>query len=66
MEAHEYWYYFGRCNPKPVQIKKGHLPNYPHKKFMTEKECQDFIDSGELFDPFEESLKLNYFKMFQQ
>jgi hypothetical protein len=56
MEAHEYWYYFGKCNPKPVQIKSGRLPNPPYERFMTETECQNFIDSGGLVNPFKPPL----------
>lgn len=53
-EAHEYWYYFGKCTPYPVQIGKGMLPRTPYKRFNTREECQAYIDSGEAFNPIEQ------------
>lgn len=45
---HEYWYYFGRCTPRPVRIKKGETPTYPYKIFKTKEDCQKYIDSLKL------------------
>jgi hypothetical protein len=42
-KAHEYWYDFG-CNDTPSQIREGHSPNPPYKRFITEKECQTSIN----------------------
>lgn len=45
LEAHEFWYYFGKCTPYPVQLKKGTLPRQPYKRFNTKRECQIYINA---------------------
>lgn len=45
-KAHEYWYYFGKRVPRPVQIRKGMIPAWPYKKFDTKEDCQKWIDEN--------------------
>lgn len=54
---HEFWYYFGKCMPYPKQIRKGFLPRMPFKRFNTKEDCQEYIDSGKVFNPITEMLR---------
>lgn len=61
-KANEYWYYFGKCTPRPIQGDKGKIPKPPYKRFNSEQECWDYINAGKTFDPMTQALEQDFNK----